>query len=128
VTSVYVDLAATVIDDSAVPDAEALRALQYLREAGLEVVVVASNGTPPSDELREVAHDVVDAPPIRPESQSWYLTTEVERCVGTSARLRTVLLGGTPVGGSVRRCDAVARDVQAAAMEILAAEAMPGKL
>ena len=32
---------------------------------------------------------------------------------------------GTPPTGSVRRCDAVARDLQAAAMEILAAVAMP---
>jgi len=36
-----------------------------------------------------------------------------------------VLIGAAPPSGSVRRCDAVARDVQAAAMEILAAVAMP---
>jgi hypothetical protein len=35
-----------------------------------------------------------------------------------------VLIGSPPPNGSVRRCDAVARDVQAAAMEILAADAM----
>jgi hypothetical protein len=38
-----------------------------------------------------------------------------------------VFIGGTPPNGSIRRCDAVARDVQAAAMEILVADAMaPG--
>jgi hypothetical protein len=38
-----------------------------------------------------------------------------------------VLIGAAPPSGSVRRCDAVARDVQAAVMEILAAAAMPPK-
>ena len=68
---------------------------------------------------------VVAEVPARPQAPAWYLTSDIERCRGSSAHLRTVLIGGAPPSGSVRRCDAVARDVQAAAMEILAAVAMP---
>ena len=68
---------------------------------------------------------VVDAVTTPTDDQAWYLTSDVERCQGSSLRLRTVFIGGTPPAGSIRRCDDVARHVQAAAMEILASEAMP---
>lgn len=129
-TQVYVDAGAASIE-SAVPldgpapvDPEAVRALRHLAEAGVEVYIITANG-PPADELREVARDVLPEVPERPEAPSFYLTSDIDRCRGSSARLRTVLIGGAPPNGSVRRCDAVARDVQAAAMEILAADAMP---
>jgi hypothetical protein len=105
-------------------DAEALRALHHLRAAGVRVVVVEPNGWRAGSELRAAADAVVDAVPDRPNGPAWYLTSDIERCQGSSARLRTVFIGGTPPAGSIRRCDAVARDVQAAAMEILAADAM----
>jgi hypothetical protein len=129
VSSVYVDLAATLIDgDPLAVDDEAVRALQYLREGGLEIVVVSPDGIAHPEALREVVQGVVEDVPEHPEQPSWYLTRDMDRCRGGSARLRTVLLGGAPPSGSVRRCDGFARDLQAAAMEILAAEAMPGKL
>jgi hypothetical protein len=68
---------------------------------------------------------VVTEVPGRPPTPSWYLTTEVERCQGASAKLRTVLIGAAPPPGSIHRCDAVARDLQTAALELLASEAMP---
>jgi len=86
---------------------------------------VAVDGIRPDEELEGVAAEVVSAMPPRPRGPAWYLTSDIDRCRGASARLRTVLIGAAPPTGSVRRCDAVARDVQAAAMEILAEVAMP---
>jgi len=128
VTDVYVDVEAASIDAAAElsTDPESVRAIRYLREAGLRVILVTGGGSPPPD-LREAADEDVSRVPARPRDASWYLTTEVGRCQGATARLRTVLIGAAPPFGSVRRCDAVARDLQAAAMEILAADAMlPG--
>jgi len=131
VTEVYVDVAAASMeqggDGGTVRPAEheAVRALRYLADSGIRVVVVAADGTRPDAELEGVAAEVVTAVPSRPRGPAWYLTSEIDRCRGASARLRTVLIGAAQPSGSVRRCDAVARDVQAAAMEILAAVAMP---
>jgi len=131
VTEVYVDVGAASIGSGPAwaPDPQAVRALRYLSEAGVRIVLVRTGVAEPGDELRAVAADVVRAVPERPRGPSWYLTSDIARCQGSSARLRTVLIGGPPPNGSVRRCDAVARDVQAAAMEILAADAMaPSRL
>jgi len=128
VTRVYVDIEAAAIGgspESANLDPAALRSLAFLTEAGHEVIVVAAAETEPAAELRAVAHEVVNEVPVRPEASAWYLTTEVERCLGASAKLRTVLIGAAPPAGSIHRCDAVARDLQTAALELLASEAMP---
>ena len=108
----------------AIADPEAVRALRYLADAGVRVVIIRPDPLEPSDDLRAVAVDVLPAVPDRPSAPAWYLTSDISRCRGSSARLRTILIGGAPPIGAVRRCDAVARDVQAAAMEILAADAM----
>jgi hypothetical protein len=132
VTEVYVDVTAASVEAGVAEagvtlaaEPVAVRGLRYLADAGIRVVLVAAAGERPPLELREVAAEVVAAVPSRPRAPAWYLTSDIARCRGASARLRTVLIGGTPPSGSVRRCDAVARDVQAAAMEILAAVAMP---
>jgi hypothetical protein len=134
VTEVYVDVTAASMDQGGenggqarAAEPEAVRALRYLADSGIRVVVVAAEGARPDAELEGVAAEVVSAVPPRPHGPAWYLTSDIERCQGSSARLRTVLIGAAPPSGSVRRCDAVARDVQAAAMEILAAIAMPPK-
>jgi hypothetical protein len=135
VTEVYVDVGAASIESAPgggnayerIPlpaDPEAVKALRYLSEAGVRVFVVAAGGASPSDELRAAASEVLSAVPERPNAPAWYLTNDIERCQGSSARLKTVYVGGTPPSGSIRRCDTVARDIQAAAMEILAADAM----
>lgn len=127
-THVYVDVpAASMNGTSATADPEAVKALRHLADFGVRIVLVTAGGMQPDADLRAAAADVVPAVPARPERRSWYLTSDIGRCQGSSAYLRTVLIGGTPPGGSVRRCDAVARDVQAAAMEILAADAMPSR-
>jgi hypothetical protein len=134
VTEVYVDVGAASQEGAFAPansgggpppsDPEAVRALSYLVEEGVRVVIVTAGGAQPSAELRAVASDVIAAVPDRPNAPAWYLTSDIARCQGSSARLRTVLIGGVPQGDTVRRCDAVVRDVQAAVMEILAADAM----
>jgi hypothetical protein len=129
VTRVYLDVEAVEIAGSAEHrlDETAARALRFLSDAGHEVVLVTGGRTDTLPaELRGLAAEVIPAVPMRPDVASWYLTTEVERCQGTSARLHTVLIGAAPPAGSIHRCDAVARDVQAAALELLASEAMPG--
>jgi hypothetical protein len=134
VTEAYVDVAAASMEQGGenggqvgVADPEALRALRYLAESGIRVILVAGAGTRPDPELEAVAAEVLTTVPPQPPGPAWYLTSDIARCRGSSARLRTVLIGAAPPSGSVRRCDAVARDVQAAAMEILAAVAMPPK-
>ena len=133
-TEVYVDVAAASVEaggaeagNRLAAEPEALRALRYLADAGIRVVLVTAGGGDPPGELRDAVAEVLDAIPDHPRGPAWYLTSDIARCQGASAHLRTVLIGGTPPSGSVRRCDAVARDVQAAAMEILAAVAMPAR-
>lgn len=125
-TRVYVDAEAAAVGGLAEPslDPAALRSLAFLAEAGHDVIVVAHDAEARS-ELRAIAGEVVSDVPVRPDAPSWYFTTEVERCQGASARLRTVLIGAAPPAGSIHRCDAVARDLQTAALELLASEAMP---
>lgn len=125
---IYVDVDAAEIAGPGAPpslDPVAVRSLRFLGEAGNEVVLVTNGGDPPSPELRSVAAEVITSVPQRPGETSWYLTAEVERCTGASARLRTVLIGSAPPAGSIHRCDGVARDLHAAALEVLATEAMP---
>lgn len=130
-TEVYVDVGAASagapgVDGVRPVDPSALRALRHLTDAGVSVYVVAYDGQV-GGELRAAARGVLRAVPERTGAPAFYLTDDIERCQGSSARLRTVFIGGAPAVGSVRRCDAVARDVQAAAMEILVADAMPAR-
>ena len=135
-TEVYVDVVTASMEQGGAisggvdvaAEPEAVRALRYLADSGIRVILVAADGRRASDELLGVAAEVVTAVPPHPRAPAWYLTNDIARCRGSSARLRTVLIGATPPSGSVRRCDAVARDVQAAAMEILAAGAMPPRV
>ena len=130
-TRIYVDPDAVTIegggpdDGERSPDTEAVRALGFLVDAGHAVVVVASDAQDVPADLGGVAGETVAEVPENHETPAWYLTRDIEHCQGLSARVRTVLIGAAPPSGSVHRCDAVARDVQAAVMEILAAEAMP---
>jgi hypothetical protein len=127
VTRIYVDPDAARIDGGDEPsaDPDSLRSLGFLVEAGHElVVVIAPEAELPAD-LRAVASARTASIPDSPAAGAWYLTRDIEHCRGKSARVRTVLIGAAPPSGSIHRCDAVARDVQAAVMEILAAEAMP---
>lgn len=126
-SQVFVDVEATAIEGAGESsfDPVAVRSLRFLRDAGHEIVLVTPPDVDLPADLREIAADVVDEVPASPRERAWYLTSDVERCTGTSARLRTVLIGAAPAAGSIHRCDAVSRDIRAAALELLASEAMP---
>jgi hypothetical protein len=119
---VFLDPGTAVIESDGAVAAAALRSLRHLVDAGHELVLVDQPTV--SQHLRELAADVVDAVPPLPDERSWYLTDDVEHCREMTARVRTVLIGASPPPGSIHRCDSVARDLQAAIMEILASEAM----
>lgn len=121
-TRVFLDPGTAVIENDGAVDPAALRSLRHLVDAGHELVLVDQPAV--SNGLRELAADVVDAVPPLPDERSWYLTDDVEHCREMTARVRTVLIGASPPPGSIHRCDSVARDLQAAIMEILASEAM----
>ena len=134
-TRVYVDLEVLSTGggagrpvDTGTADLAAVRSLDHLVDAGHELVLVADPpiaagavaGIPGG-----LAEAAVTAAPAEPGTAAWYLTSDVNRCRGRSARLRTILVGRSPAPGAVHRCDSLARDVRAAVLEILAAEAMP---
>lgn len=122
-TRVFLDPGTAVIETGGTVDPAALRSLRHLVDAGHELVLVDQPSLS-SDDLRELAADLVEVVPPLPDERSWYLTDDVEHCRQMTARVRTVLIGASPPPGSIHRCDSVARDLQAAVMEILASEAM----
>ena len=126
-TTVYVDHDAIVEGSRSTsgPDEGSLRSLGFLREAGHEVILVVQPGYEPGPApAGDWATIDMGSVPLRPDHPAWYLTTEVDRCRGRSAHLRTVLIGLSPAAAAIHRCDTLARDVPAAVLEILAAEAM----
>jgi hypothetical protein len=128
VTTIYVDRAALLDDSHGVQGFSegALRSLGVLREAGHRIVIVSDpgGGSAEGDLQGNWRRILPEAVPIRPAEQAWYMTTDADRCQGRSALLRTVLVGAAPAPAAIHRCEAVARDVPAAVLEILAAEAM----
>ena len=79
------------------------------------------------DRLRRAGHTVVGRPDAPPAAPAWHLTASPEACIGRSAGVMTILVGPRrrPERGPARRCDLEARDLAAAALEILTREAMP---
>ena len=78
-TEVYVDVAAAALgggapgagsaDDrprAAIADPEAVRALRYLADSGVRVVLVRPDSLEPPDDLRAVADEVLPAVPANP--------------------------------------------------------------
>lgn len=110
-----VDRAVDGAVDGAVPAPAAGTRVAGIRAAGIRVA-----GIPEA-----LAATAVTAAPSEPTATTWYLTSDAERCRGRSARLRTILVGRSASPTAIHRCDSLARDVLAAVLEILAAEAMP---
>jgi len=76
VTEVYVDVAAASMEQGGehsggvlVAEPEAVRALRYLADSGVRVVIVAADGSRPDAELAGVAAEVVSAVPPSPEAR-----------------------------------------------------------
>ena len=107
------------------PTPDAPDALRHLAEAGHELVVVGPSPV-----------DLGDRGPIvrwqahlgKGRLSGWYLTADVHRCSPARRNgLRTVFVGPLVASTtSPERCDCDARDLTAAALEILATDVMGG--
>jgi hypothetical protein len=109
------------LDRSAMTSSDAGDRLVHLTEAGHDLVLITAGL-----EAGPKAAWAGTAPrlPATVPHGSWYLTADPATCRGRQAGLRTVLIG--PRAGAQRptRCDATARDLRDAVLEILRVEAM----
>lgn len=129
-TAIYLDLSALRLasPDSAVPDEQlaprALEAVAHLVDAGFDIVVIG-----PVDALvpglGEGVHREAELPEHL-EPGAWFLTGEAYPAISLPRGGATVLVGPRPPAGKVPlpRFDLEARDMVAAAMEILSRDAM----
>jgi len=128
--AIYLDLSALRLPsmDPAVPDEQltpgAAQAVGHLVDAGFEVVVLALD-----DEPMPPLGDGVTRAEMLPEhlgAGTWYLTGDPYPALGRPRGGTTVLVGPRPAAGKVPlpRFDLEARDLAAAAMEILTRDAM----
>jgi hypothetical protein len=129
VTRVYLDPGVIFVRSGAAGtghdavSASAADALRNLAETGHELILVTSTPITLPDgfpAIRQASR--IDPGP----SASWFLTTDPEACGERRAGLRTMLIGPGPATrrATIQRCDVQTRDLNAAAIEILAREAM----
>ena len=129
-TAIYLDLSALRLPspDPAVPDDQlvprALEAVAYLVDAGFDVVVIGPDDASVPGLGEGVRRET--EPPEHLEPGAWYLTGEAHPAVRLPRGGATVLVGPRPPAGKVPlpRFDLEARDMAAAAMEILSRDAM----
>ena len=124
------------LDPSAVSAADAADRLLHLTEAGHELILVE----PPARRASETsaARPVPPIPttadgvpwrgrtarlPADPPRGSWFLTGDPAACGDRQPGLRTVLIGPR-LETRPTRCDATARDLRDAVLEILTSDAM----
>jgi hypothetical protein len=129
-TAIYVDLSALRLPslDPAVPEEQlapgTVEAVGHLVDAGFEVIVVAADEIPmPSLGDRVTRADML---PEHLDAGAWFLTGEPYPALGRPRGGLTMLVGPRPPAGKVPlpRFDLEARDLPAAAMEILTHDAM----
>jgi hypothetical protein len=117
------------LDRSLFEERDAPERLVQLLEAGHELVLVgpAANGDEGPLWVREgPLASVARAPavPTDPPLGSWFVTGNPAACGDHRADLRTLLVGPRLDDRRPTRCDATARDLREAVLDILAAEAM----
>jgi hypothetical protein len=129
-TTVYIDTHALVVGGAGGPEAARLApdagsAIDHLRGAGLEVVLLGGDGTGVADGpllAQAVSTELPEDP------HGWMIVGDPGTCARGRPwrRLRTILVGpAAPARGlASRACDEEARDLTDAALTILAAEAM----
>jgi hypothetical protein len=110
------------LDGSAASEPGAADQLGHLVDADHELVLVAPADHPAERLMAWAGH--LPAMPDDPTPGSWYVTADPDLCGDRRAALRTMLIGPRARGPRPTRCDATARDLRDAVLEILAARAM----
>jgi hypothetical protein len=110
------------LDGSAALESGAADWLSHLLDADHELVLVAPADHPAASLMEWAGH--LPAMPDPPAPGSWYVTADPETCGDRQAGLRTMLVGPRAREPRPTRCDATARDLREAVLEILAAHAM----
>jgi hypothetical protein len=110
------------LDGSAASQPGAADRLGHLLDADHELVLVASPDHPAAALMAWAGH--LPALPEQPTPGSWYVTADPDTCGDRQPGLRTMLIGPRAGGPRPTRCDATARDLRDAVLEILAARAM----
>jgi hypothetical protein len=116
-TAIYVDPSAAGVPDAA-------DHLAHLLETGHELILVGDcpeaivNALPGATRLAEVPADAART--------GWYVTADPRICAERHGGIRTLLVGPRPAPTTrpVPRCDAEARDLATAVLEILSRDAM----
>lgn len=110
------------LDPSAAGTPDAADQLRHLTDTGHRVLVL---GDLPQA-LADASILTATALPPKPPAGSWLLTANLELCADRRPPLQTMLLGPRPAPSPrpAPRCDADARDLAAAVLEILRREAM----
>lgn len=110
-------------DASAALDGDIADRLAHLADAGHRLVLVAPSDHPAAG-LPAWSRRTASLPDTTPAG-SWFLTADPATCGDRRAGLHTVLIGPREEGPRPTRCDATARDLRDAVLEILTADAMP---
>jgi hypothetical protein len=110
------------LDASAAADPDLADRLGLLAESGHRLVLVGQAGEAVAN--LSIWADRSDPLPGEPPRGSWYLTADPSTCRDRQPGLRTILIGPRAEGQRPTRCDATARDLRDAILEILASEAM----
>jgi hypothetical protein len=121
VTRVYIE--PQVLFAGAAVSSDAAEALENLADTGHELILLTNAPVALPDGFPHVRQTSrIDPAP----ATSWYLTTDPESCGQRRPGLRTMLVGPGPATrrATIQRCDIQTRDLHAAAIEILAREAM----
>jgi hypothetical protein len=114
-TDIYLDPIAAGTPDAA-------DQLRHLTDTGHRVLVLGDMPKALADSPISAAASL----PVKPPAGSWLLTANPELCADRRPPLQSMLLGPRPAPSPrpAPRCDADARDLAAAVLEILRREAM----
>lgn len=110
------------LDASAALDSDLADRLGHLADAGHRLILVAPADHPAAS--LPVWSSREESVPVPAPRGSWYLTADPATCGDRIPGLRTVLIGPRGDGPRPTRCDATARDLRDAVLEILTADAM----
>lgn len=116
-TAIYVDPSAAAVPDAA-------DHLAHLLETGHELFLVGDSPEGMAEALPGATR--IGAVPADADRQGWYVTADPQVCADRHGGIRTLLVGprAAVTARPLPRCDAEARDLAAAVLEILSRDAM----